>query len=254
MGHNNYLSGSIKKALSIIECIGNSTKPLRASEVARMTALERATAFRILAYLTSLGYIFKDASTNLYSLGHKIFDFGDKSDFLKTLTTYSIKHLHNLSKETELITYLAVLEGPHIVYCDKVEPGDASAPRAFRMRLDAHSCALGKSMLAYKSFDELKEIYKIYTLHKHTRNTITSIDKLYTELRKIRRDGYSVNMAETFDYVYGVGAAIVDSQNRAIAAISLSGTKSTINIQNAPNLAEKVINASRAISKEITEK
>ena len=61
-------------------------------------------------------------------------------------------------------------------------------------------------------------------------------------------------MAETFDYVYGVGAAIVDSQNRAIAAISLSGTRSTINIQNAPNLAEKVINASKAISKEITDK
>ena len=91
-------------------------------------------------------------------------------------------------------------------------------------------------------------------MHKHTRNTITSIDKLYTELRKIRRDGYSVNMAETFDYVYGVGAAIVDSQNRAIAAISLSGTRSTINIQNIPILAKKVLEASNAISSEITEK
>ena len=97
MARNNYLSGSIKKALSIIECIGNSTKPLRSSDVARMTGLERATAFRILTYLTSLGYIFKDASNNLYSLGHKIFEFGDKSDFLKTLTSYSINHLQNLS-------------------------------------------------------------------------------------------------------------------------------------------------------------
>ena len=154
----NYISGSIKKALAIIECVGKSTKPLKSSEVANLTQLERATAFRILTYLTSLGYLFKDVTNNLYSLGHKIFEFGDKSDFLKTLTSYSIDHIRNLSRETQLITYLAVLEGPHIVYCDKVGPSGESVPRAFRMRLDAHSCALGKAMLAYKSFEELKEI------------------------------------------------------------------------------------------------
>ena len=253
MKNQNYFSGSIKKALNIIECLGNSTKPLKASEVARKTKLKRATAFRILIYLTSLGYVFKDGSTQLYSMGHKIFEFGDKSDFLKTLTTYSIYHMQNLSKETQLITYLAVLDGPHIMYCDKVEPGEISAPRAFRMRLDAHSCALGKAILAYKSFDEIREIYKSYSLYKHTKNTIISLDNLYSELRRVRRNGYSLNMAETFDYVYGIGAPILDSQNRAIAAISLSGTKSTINIKTIPDLAKKTIQASLLISSEITE-
>ena len=69
----NYLSGSIKKALAIIECVGKSPRPLKASEVANLTKLERATAFRILTYLTSLGYIFKDIKDNVYSMGHKIF-------------------------------------------------------------------------------------------------------------------------------------------------------------------------------------
>ena len=83
----NYLSGSIKKALVIIESVAKSPKPLRASQVSVITKLDRATAFRILTFLTSLGYVFKDNTTNLYSLGHKIFEFGDKSDFLKSLTT-----------------------------------------------------------------------------------------------------------------------------------------------------------------------
>ena len=185
----NYLSGSIKKALSVMECVGKSTKPLKASEVSNFTKLERATTFRILTYLTSLGYLFKDNSTNLYSLGHKIFEYGDKSDFLKSLTTLCLDSIRQLSIETQHITYLAVLEGPHVVYCDKVDPAGDSAPRAFRMRLDAHSCALGKAMLAHKSYDELKEIYKSYSLHKHTSHTITSLDKLYNELRKIKNTG-----------------------------------------------------------------
>jgi IclR family acetate operon transcriptional repressor len=101
--------------------------------------------------------------------------------------------------------------------------------------------------------EELKEIYKSYSLHKHTSNTITTLDKLNIELRKIRQIGYSLNEAETFDYVYGVGAAILDSQGRAIAAISLSGTKGSINIKTIPNLAKKVIETSLKISSKLSE-
>jgi Transcriptional regulator len=198
-----------------------------------------------------LGYVFKDNSYNLYSLGHKIFEFGDKSDFLKTLTTLCFDYIKDLSQMTHHITYLAVLEGPHIVYCDKVDPTGENSPRAFRMRMDAHSCALGKAILAYKTKDELREIYKSYTLHKHTKNTITSLEKLFINLNKVKRNGYSLNEAETFDYVYGVGAPILDSQNRAIASISISGTKGTINVKTINELSKKVTGTANLISEKL---
>ena len=249
----NYLSGSIKKALAIIESVAKSPKPLRASQFSVITKLDRATAFRILTFLTSLGYVFKDNTTNLYSLGHKIFEFGDKSDFLKSLTTLCFEYIKNLSQVTGHITYLAVLEGPHIVYCDKVDPSGENAPRAFRMRLDAHSCALGKAILAYKTRDELKEIYKSYSLHKHTKNTITTLDKLIIDLQRVRRRGYSLNEAETFEYVYGIGAPILDSQNRAIAAISISGTKGSINVKTIEQLSKDVTLTAKLISEKLNE-
>ena len=127
----NYISGSIKKALAIIECVAKSPRPLKASQVSSITRLDRATSFRILTYLTSLGYVFKDTSSNLYSLGHKIFEFGDKSDFLKSLTTLCFGYIKNLSQITSHITYLAVLEGAHIVYCDKVDPTGEGAQEHF---------------------------------------------------------------------------------------------------------------------------
>ena len=250
----NYLSGSIRKALVIIECVGKSPRPLKSSEVANLTQLERATAFRILTYLTSLGYLFKDVTNNLYSLGHKIFEFGDKSDFLKSLTVLCIDHIKNLSQITHHITYLAVLEGPHIVYCDKVDPSGENAPRAFRMRMDAHGCALGKAILAYKTRDELREIYKSYTLHKHTKNTITSLEKLVLDLNRVRKNGYSINEAETFNYVYGIGAPIIDGQNRAIASIAISGTKGSINVKTIKDLADKVTKTAKLISEKLVEK
>ena len=81
---------------------------------------------------------------------------------------------------------------------------------------------------------------------------IPSLDKLYAQLRKVRKDGYSINEAETFNYVYGVGAPILDRQQRAIAAISLSGTKSTINVKNTPKLAERTILTATLIANEIS--
>ena len=247
----NYLSGSIKKALIIIECVGKSPNPLKASQVASITKLDRATAFRILTYLTSLGYIFKDNTNNLYSLGHKIFEFGDKSDFLKTLTTLCFEDIKKLAHENQHITYLAVLEGPHIVYCDKVDPSGDDAPRAFRMRQDAHSTALGKSILACKTKNELKDIYKTYSLYKHTKNTITSFDRLISNLNKVKKNGFSINEAETFDYVYGIGSAILDLEGRPIAGISISGTKSTINVKTIPSLSSQVIKTAEIISKRL---
>ena len=85
-------------------------------------------------------------------------------------------------------------------------------------------------------------------IHKHTDNTITSLDKLIIDLQRVRKKGYSLNEAETFDYVYGVGAPIIDSQNRAIAAISISGTKGSINIKTIEQLSKDVTLTAKLIS------
>jgi DNA-binding IclR family transcriptional regulator len=74
---------------------------------------------------------------------------------------------------------------------------------------------------------------------------------LYANLDRVRKNGYSVNEAETFDYVYGIGAPIMDAQNRAIAGIAISGTKGSINVKTVPELADKVTNTAKLISKKL---
>ena len=79
-------------------------------------------------------------------------------------------------------------------------------------------------------------------------------EKLVVDLNRVRKNGFSVNEAETFDYVYGIGAAILDSQGRAIAGISISGTKGTINVKTIADLSNKVTEAAKVISKRLKEK
>ena len=98
---------------------------------------------------------------------------------------------------------------------------------------------------------ELREIYKSYSLHKHTKNTITSLDKLIIDLNRVKKKGYSINEAETFNYVYGMGAPIIDSQKRAIASIDISGTKGSINVKTIHELSQHVTDTAKRISEKL---
>ena len=49
---------------------------------------------------------------------------------------------------------------------DKISNINSDAShRTFRMRLDAHCCALGKVMLAYRPENEISSIYKSYNFY-----------------------------------------------------------------------------------------
>ena len=161
----------------------------------------------------------------------------------------------NISNKTNLITYLAMLEGSQIVHSDKISSQNSDAShRTFRMRLDAHCCSLGKVMLAYRPETEISSIYKRYNFYPHTNNTINNLNDLKKQLARIRSQGYSLNHGEAFDNVYGIGVAILDKDKRSFAGISFAGSKNIMNPRTMMEYVSLLQNASIKISKLIVDK
>ena len=155
-----YINKSLEKSFKILEILSKSIFPLKASNISRKAILSRTTTFRLLSVLTQLGYIHKNKNANTYTMGHKAFQFGETSDYLQSISDTSKDILSELSEKTNLITYLAMLEGSQIVHSDKISKNtDDLRYRTFRMRLDAHCCSLGKVMLAYRPENEIATIY-----------------------------------------------------------------------------------------------
>ena len=249
MEQNKYINKSLEKSFRILEILSQSVFPLKASSISRKATISRTTTFRLLSVLNQLGYIHKNTSTNTYTMGHKAFQFGEISDYLQSISEESRDILNDVSKTTGLITYLAMLEGPQIVHSDKISSNNDSGNfRTFRMRLDAHCCAIGKVILAYRPDHEISLIYKSYNFYPHTNHTIANIQSLKKELNQIRKQGYSLNHAETFDNVYGVGVAILDHEKRSFAGISFSGSKSLMS----PKLLEDYIKILQSASIKIS--
>ncbi|MDB0034258.1 hypothetical protein N9E52_03865, partial [Alphaproteobacteria bacterium] len=182
------------------------------------------------------------------------FQFGETSDYLQSISETSKEILEEVSNKTNLITYLAMLEGSQIVHSDKISHvnNDASH-RTFRMRLDAHCCALGKVMLAYRPENEISSIYKSYNFYPHTNNTIGNLSDLKKHLSKIRTQGYALNHGEAFENTYGIGVAILDKEKRSFAGISLSGSRSIMNPKNTMEYVKLLQSASIKISKLIVD-
>tara|TARA_B100000900_G_scaffold268877_1_gene229549 strand:+ start:3161 stop:3931 length:771 start_codon:yes stop_codon:yes gene_type:complete len=250
-----YINKSLEKSFKILEILSKSLFPLKAANISRKASISRTTTFRLLSVLSHLGYIHKNNNTNTYIMGHKAFQFGETSDYLQSISETSKEILEEISSKTNLITYLAMLEGSQIVHSDKISnnTNDASH-RTFRMRLDAHCCALGKVMLAYRPENEIASVYKRYNFYPHTNNTLANLNDLKKHLSKIRAQGYALNHGEAFDNVYGIGVAILDKDKRSFAGISLSGSKNIMNPKTMMEFVSLLQNASIKISKLIVDK
>ena len=79
-----------------------------------------------------------------------------------------------------------------------------------------------------------------------TPNSITSPEELKKDLERIRRDGYSVDNEESEAGLFCVAAPVLDANNQALAAVSISGPVDRMkrslkkNIQLIKNTAEKI--------------
>ncbi len=249
-----YINKSLEKSFKILEILSKSIFPLKASNISRKANLSRTTTFRLLSVLSDLGYIHKNLSSNTYTMGHKAFQFGETSDYLQSISETSKEILKDISSQTNLITYLAMLEGSQIVHSDKISNNtDDATVRTFRMRLDAHCCSLGKVMLAYRPENEVSTIYRSYNFYPHTNNTITNLIDLKKQLTKIRKDGFALNHGEAFENSYGIGVAILDKDKRSFAGIALSGSKNILNPKSMDDFVHLLQDASIKISKLIVD-
>ena len=249
-----YINKSLEKSFKILEILSKSIFPLKASNISRKANLSRTTTFRLLSVLSVLGYIHKNLSSNTYTMGHKAFQFGETSDYLQSISETSKEILRDISSQTNLITYLAMLEGSQIVHSDKISNNtDDATVRTFRMRLDAHCCSLGKVMLAYRPENEVSTIYRSYNFYPHTNNTITNLIDLKKQLTKIRKNGFALNHGEAFENSYGIGVAILDKDKRSFAGIALSGSKNILNPKSMDDFVHLLQDASIKISKLIVD-
>ncbi len=249
MAQTRYENQSAERSFAILECVGAAENPIPLAQIARETGLNRGTVFRLLAVLTRLGWIHKDAADGTYTLGYKVFAIGRRQNQLENVTHHAQPFIRRLAWDLGETVHLAALEGRQVVYCDKVEPPEGhSVPTAIGMRLDAHATGVGKAVLAWQEPDEVRQLFRQHPPHVHTSKTITTLDRLERELAAIRKRGYATDEGEMITGLNCVAAPIMNSIGRAVLAVSVSGPASRFDAARMSRLAARLTATAGEIS------
>jgi DNA-binding IclR family transcriptional regulator len=244
------LTQTVERALSILTCFSDAQPRLRVSDIARELELSQSTVSRLLVTMESLGFVERDSQTGLYGLGLELVTLAGVALNQIEVRRQAMAELSAVAAELGFAANLAVLRGDEIFYLATVE--GPRAPKLHTMigkRNMLHCTGMGKVLLANLADDEREAILARIDYPRLTANTAGSADELRPLLERTRAQGYAVEREELAFGRACVAAAIRDASGAAIAATSISGPISVLDLdRNEPQLAARVIEMADSIS------
>lgn len=189
---------------------------LTLAQIVRRTGLPRSSAHRMLERLVQLRWLRRSGRD--YELGMRLVELGSLAVHQDRLVRAAGPLLGQLHRATGLSVHLAVLDGPDVVYLDKI--GDQRIPTRVGGRQPAHCTAVGKAILAYRDEDAELDLQV-----RKTKYSICSSAQLAVELAKVRARGVAFEREESL-LGFGCVAAPIggpDDASHAVAAVSVCG-------------------------------
>lgn len=244
-----YKLQGLDRVVSILDLLGSSDNALTLAEICQRMDLRKSTAHRALMALERTGLI-ERAPANRYRLGLKLYDMGSRAVEQIDLRSRVHPYLRKLALRVGETVHLGVLHKTRVVYIDKIEPINRRVCISSRTGTSnpVYSTSMGKAILAFMPNDEVAAIVRDIRFIGLTSKTLNSPDELMAALERVRRRGYAVDDEEMEIGTRCVGAPILDSSQRAIAALSVSGSALRLAAHCVPGIAEHVMRCAHDIS------
>lgn len=237
---------SVEKAVSVLECFSDG-QPRRVGDIARAAGITQSTASRLLATLEAAGLVERDPLTTLYFLGSELLTLAGVAINQNPVHRVGRQIAQNLASELGLGVNIAMLRGTELVYLCHFE--GRLSPKSHTLmgqRVPIHATSIGKSTLPALSAAARRELLPLASF---TEATITDPAVLEREVAVIARRGYATEVEEFVLGRASVAAPILDQLGRVIAAISISGPRTSIDLERRESeLARIVIETADRIS------
>lgn len=193
------------------------------SELSLRLAMPKATVYRFLQTMKSLGYVRQEASSDRYGLSMKVFELGTKAMQYPELIDVAKRYMEQLSESTSETIHLGMLIDSEIIYVHKVDSRHILGmySRVGR-RAPIHCTAIGKVLLAWRSAEYRDEILAGVEFKQYRKKTITNKEDFIRELDRTREQGFGVDREEFDDHIRCLGVPIFDHHQQVIAGLSVS--------------------------------
>lgn len=218
--------GPVDRTLDVIEivaCAGGAS----IERIARDAALPASTAHRIVRRLVRRGYL-ANPRKGWYMPGPFLAQLANGASFESQMAETARPFLATLAKAEGLHTHLGVLDGEMVSYLVICSAGTHPIFSSEGCQLEAYCSGIGKVLLAYAPDTQLAHYLDKGDFIALTPRTLTASDALSEELSRIRCQGWAVDDGEIVEDLCCVAVPLRDIHGSVVAALSVSGSRSTM--------------------------
>lgn len=244
---------SVGRALAILRCFTDEQPQLRVSDIAEQVRLPQSTVSRLLRSMEALEFVERDPATGVYRPGLQLVTLAGIVLNQMPLRSEGMVELSAMAAETGLAANLAILRDDALFYLASVE--GPRAPKLFTMmgrQGPLHSTGMGKILLAHLPDDERDAVLARLAYPRYTPHTAASAEALRPMLAEALERGYATEREELAFGRACVASPIRDARGRVVAATSISGPLSELDLANREaELASWVIEMADRISRRL---
>ncbi|RUT27669.1 IclR family transcriptional regulator [Paenibacillus zeisoli] len=231
---------AVERALDILMCFTKATD-LGLTEISSQIGLHKSTVHRLMATLEEKGFVIRDAATEKYRLGLRIWELSahlSHSDDPAVLLLPQMEQLRDRLGETVSLYLLDGMERLRIQAVQSKQAIRRVAPVGARLPL--YVGASSKVLVAFADPGILQAVLS-------SPDWPASVDKedYVRQMEEIRSKGYATSYEEREPGAAAVSAPIFNHAGQAAAALSVSGPVSRLSPQTLIEFGPILVQAAR---------
>ena len=215
---------TIGRTLLILKRLSDESDGIGVRETAKMFGMSPAAVQQILTTMDEHNFAEKDEQTQMYKIGPAAIEIGLKNVAKMTIREVAHPFLKELAQRVGETALLAIVKKNQAIYVDKfLSPHEIRMDPQIGGRRPFNCTAVGKSILAHMSEQEVLQLSQNGQFQKSTGNSKTDLSEIEADLQRIRSDGYAIDNEEYIQGAMCVGAPILNREGRAVASLAASG-------------------------------
>jgi IclR family acetate operon transcriptional repressor len=223
------------RSFAILEHVASSRTPVDVLDIISSVKLPKATAYRLVDWFISQGYLSREPGRRRLIVGPKLTNlaFGALSSSMRHDTPHVVlqRLVHTLNETCNIGT---ILNG-EVVYLDRVEAEHWPLRLHYSIgsRVPLHCSAIGKLYLALAASARRRRLLQSLELRRFTESTITDSVRLAAELRQIRKEQVSFDRQEYLVGVVCMAVPVTGKNGEMLAALAIQAPEARMSVQTA---------------------
>ncbi|TCJ04333.1 IclR family transcriptional regulator [Cytobacillus praedii] len=241
---------SVERITKILNLFTDSEPSLGNIEIAEKLGIHPSSAHHFVKSMCKEGILIQ-GNDRKYRLGWKLLEWSNKVMYQQDIHSEAGPIIVNLVRQFKGTSHIGMFHEGEVRFVFKTTSPDADVVPTFigTTRRPAYSTSSGKVLLAFNPSFIQPTLAK--GLLKQSTNTITSVTKLYAELKKIKQQGYAISDDENDFGLYGVAAPIKSYNGQVIASLNFVGEPNYMKGKENKLIIQSVVRSAQAISKQL---